>query len=182
MTLLFSSISIQTRKKALLRYSNSSVVDIQRNQDGIAVIPVKDDQKTVCALVSDVDYHALMKNIWCILKVDAGPWNGEKFMEDHILLYNRSIAEIEHVNGNMLDNRRDNLRLSVRGWSSALKEKSSKYAGVRWHPIQQWAAEIWMDGKYQVLLGFFDHEEDAAEAYRRAFQLRLDIDARRRQV
>jgi len=148
------------------------------------VIPVTDGENTVRALVSDSDYPTLRTHIWCLWKGGAGPWNGEKFMDEYIVYRKgRRHSVIEHLNGNMLDYRRENLRLIVFGMNAELKQKcSSKYTGVYWvKEKRKWRALIGMDGKSKHL-GYYYREEDAAEAHRRAFELKMDIYARRRQV
>lgn len=77
--------------------------------------------------------------------------------------------QVDHINGDGLDNRRENLRLctsaensrNVRpytGGTSALK-------GVSWHlRVKKWRAQIKINGK-KLHLGYYSTEEDAAKAY-----------------
>ena len=78
--------------------------------------------------------------------------------------------EVDHINGDGLDNRRSNLRLCTRRQNSMNQKKqkncTSKYKGVSWSKRRKkWAAAITLYGKYKSL-GFFDDEEEAAQAYR----------------
>lgn len=77
----------------------------------------------------------------------------------------------DHINGDTLDNRRENLRIVTnRQNQQAFRRKvpgtSSKFRGVYWNKRdQKWCAQIKPDGAKQIHLGYFDVEEDAARAY-----------------
>jgi hypothetical protein len=80
--------------------------------------------------------------------------------------------EIDHINGNGLDNRRANLRLCTRAensWNRGLQSNnSSGYKGVCWNKRRKkWMAGIKVDGKSKHL-GLFLKAEDAARAYNKA--------------
>jgi len=77
--------------------------------------------------------------------------------------------DVDHINGNGIDNRRKNLRLCTRSENLANKAKygkcSSKHKGVWWHKTaKKWAAGI-MKNKKAIHLGLFDSEIEAAIAY-----------------
>lgn len=74
----------------------------------------------------------------------------------------------DHINGDTLDNRKENLRIvnySQNGMNSAIhKDNSSGYKGVYFSKISnKWAAQIVLNGK-TISLGTFDSIEDAIEA------------------
>lgn len=49
-------------------------------------------------------------------------------------------------------------------------KKASKYRGVCWHKRdKKWQARIWFEGNSKYL-GYFDNEEEAAEAYQEALK------------
>lgn len=77
-------------------------------------------------------------------------------------------SDVDHINGNKLDNRRRNLRVCTRSENlQNMKELggSSKYRGVHWDKRRKkWIASIRLDGK-KVYLGGFDFEVDAAVTY-----------------
>lgn len=79
-------------------------------------------------------------------------------------------VEVDHKNGNKLDNRRENIRTCSRGLNNANRRKpragkSSRYRGVTWaKDKQRWQAQIGFRGK-NLLIGRFETEEDAARAY-----------------
>ena len=76
----------------------------------------------------------------------------------------------DHVNGDGLDNRRDNLRVASHAQNMRNRRASgrSKYLGVCWHAASsKWQAEIRSNGQ-RSYLGVFVDESDAARAYDRA--------------
>lgn len=82
-------------------------------------------------------------------------------------------VQVDHKNGNPLDNRRENLRPATRAQNNMNARKragstSSRYKGVSWYrPGSKWRACIQVDHK-QVSLGYYDDEISAAEAYNSA--------------
>jgi hypothetical protein len=81
-------------------------------------------------------------------------------------------AQIDHIDGDGLNNRRDNLRLASAGDNQRNKAKyvsnTSGFKGVTWSKQRQkWQAQIGFEGK-NLYLGMFDSVEDAAETYRLA--------------
>lgn len=79
--------------------------------------------------------------------------------------------EVDHVNGNGLDNRRSNLRIATRSQNarnSMSRGGSSRFKGVYWYPYKdgrpRWRAQIRVGGKRKSL-GYFDDEIEAARAY-----------------
>jgi len=76
--------------------------------------------------------------------------------------------EVDHINGDGLDNRRANLRLCTRTQNNGNQRKArgvSQYKGVyRNNRHQMWVAHIGVKGQ-RVYLGEYAREEDAARAY-----------------
>lgn len=82
---------------------------------------------------------------------------------------------IDHINGNRLDNRRENLRMCNGSQNAANSRKttsltSSKYKGVTWSKQSKcWLATIKIDGVLNHLGSFKSEDEDkAAVAYNKA--------------
>lgn len=90
----------------------------------------------------------------------------------HRLIMNAPAGlEVDHVNGDGLDNRRANLRLATRRQNSAntgSRRGTSKYKGVSWNRQRnRWIAQIRRGGKV-CRLGRFRDEEEAARVYDKA--------------
>lgn len=76
---------------------------------------------------------------------------------------------VDHINGDPLDNRRDNLRIcDFRGSNQnrrAKRTSKAPYKGITQLPSGRWLAQIMSNGKHHKL-GVFEAPEEAAEAYR----------------
>lgn len=80
--------------------------------------------------------------------------------------------QIDHIDGNKLNNQRNNLRSATSSQnainSKKPKNNTSGYKGVSWSKkSKKWRAQICFEGK-QIHLGFFDDSKDAANAYDKA--------------
>ena len=75
--------------------------------------------------------------------------------------------DTDHINGNGLDNRRENLRVVThrQNLQNRHDKKTSKYPGVYWsNNLAKWRAQICIDGKNRHL-GCYDNEEEAFAKY-----------------
>lgn len=118
-----------------------------------------------CAVESHGGYYAL-RNI----KVD-GKWGQQEFMHKRLLGIGKGVQG-DHINGNKLDNRLENLRPCTQqqnGWNTRKprmkqgKAPKSQYKGV-FKVGRYWRAMIQHEGK-RVCLGYYNHEDEAAWAY-----------------
>lgn len=87
----------------------------------------------------------------------------------------RQNEDVDHINGNGLDNRRSNLRICTRqqNLANSIKHKkiSSIYKGVYWYKnYEKWHSSICFNYK-RINLGYFNNEIEAAQAYNKAAQL-----------
>lgn len=78
---------------------------------------------------------------------------------------------VDHIDGNGLNNRRENLRIvssTENMWNRRRRTGgTSKYKGVVKRDEESWTATIYPNGKC-IHLGTFRNEEDAAHAYNEA--------------
>jgi hypothetical protein len=135
------------------------------------------------ALVDDWDRDWLIGFKWHTMKSKGGCYatrtasidgkQREVFMHRAIWeLHNGSIPpgmESDHINGDGLDNRSENLRIVTHAQNSCNKhrhgaERTSKFKGVTFVSTERWRAQIMVGGK-QNHIGYFETEEEAASAY-----------------
>lgn len=130
------------------------------------------------ALVDDEDYGRVLA---------AGPWHGNPGQRTSYAMHNVRCDRgrgwttqsmhvfvmgqpwIDHINGNGLDNRRENLRLATHGQNAANRPKrsdsKSPYKGVERNPRGlPWRARICVNYKKRHL-GLYPTAEEAARAY-----------------
>jgi len=136
------------------------------------------------ALADESDLPILSKYRWCAHFPGWGWYasttlwkrNGQtkKTTMHRLLMGFPEGMEIDHINGNGLDNRRQNLRIATRSENGANKPKYhrggySKYKGVTKanSNTRPWAAWI-KEGGESIHLGHFLTEEQAALAYNEA--------------
>ena len=125
------------------------------------------------ALVDDADYDALAAVKWCA-QTRPHTTYAVRWSEGKVVLMHRVITaapqgvQVDHINGDGLDNRRDNLRLCSNAenqHNKRVQPHSSKYKGVWWDaPSGKWRAGIAINGRNKHL-GYFTSELDAAHAY-----------------
>lgn len=86
-------------------------------------------------------------------------------------LENGDKRQTDHIDGNGLNNQKENLRICSNGQNIRWKGKArkgkytSKYKGVNWKPkIKKWIAQICYE-RNKIHIGCYSVEEDAARAY-----------------
>lgn len=119
-----------------------------------AIIDAEDFEK-----VSQYKWHF---SVYAITSIDGNQVRMHRFVTG-----DTTSPQIDHINGNCLDNRKANLRgcTAVENARNMTKAAncSSKYKGV-FHKTNSWEAYIHMDDK-KISLGRFPTEEHAAWAY-----------------
>jgi len=131
-------------------------------------------------IVDEDDFERVNNESWAIDTTGyafARPYNkGErKTFRLHRFIMNAKPGEVvDHINGDKLDNRKENLRITDRKGNSQNRKKSrsyknkstsSKYKGVSWHEAnKKWRACIYRNNK-STHLGYFEKEIEAAKAY-----------------
>ena len=83
-----------------------------------------------------------------------------------------SKIQVDHINGNKLDNRKQNLRICTHEqnmWNRGpLKNNKSGYKGVGWSKREKKYQVVIQANNKQVWIGYFDDLKRAARAYDRA--------------
>jgi hypothetical protein len=129
------------------------------------------------AIVDDSDFEHLNQWKWyCSSKgyaVRNIPVNGKQTLQlMHAVIINTPPGmQTDHINGDRLDNRKENLRIctcSENQWNQHKVRGESKYKGVSYHKRHnKWYAQIRINGK-RIYIGVFKDEIDAAKAYNEA--------------
>lgn len=132
--------------------------------------------------IVDDNWEHLKKWKWFYLKAGNGyaARNIKMDVKSKLILLHHAIIgfplhglEIDHINGDGLDNRLTNLRIVSHRQNLSNRrehrtgEKTSKFLGVyllRGNRKRKWVAQIKF-GTAKKTIGFFEKEEDAAKAY-----------------
>lgn len=137
-------------------------------------------------VVDDKDFEWLSQWKWCAhLHPQSGKYyvvrskttKGKKKtvrMSREILEITETNIYVDHINGDTLDNRRDNLRSATNTqnqWNSGLSTSNTKgLKGISYSPtrtsFKKWQAKIRFGGK-RLHIGYFETPEEAASAYLR---------------
>lgn len=133
------------------------------------------------ALVSDADYDWLNQWRWLVVGPGyAGRFEGPKGAHRMVYMH-RAVLDaqpgqrVDHINGDRLDNRRENLRL-VSGSQNQQNRRlashsTSGYKGVCWHRgTRKWHTRITVNRK-RIHLGYYEDLETAALVYDAAARL-----------
>ncbi len=123
-------------------------------------------------IVDNIDYEQLKQWKWSLHGTNyhyARGWvNGQKVLMHRLILNAPGNMDVDHINGNGLDNRRCNLRVYTRSqnqMNARSRKGTSKYKGIHWNSKhKKWIASIRINGKLKVI-GEFDSEVKAAKAY-----------------
>lgn len=152
--------------------------------DGAITIPLS---KGHVAIIDIVDAH-LAEFKWHAIEAECGhvyayrkaPQAGGK--QKNVILHREIVGSacdglvVDHIDGNGLNNRRNNLRIvtnqvNAQNVATAFKNSSSGVLGVRWHTRRNnWHASIKIDGRH-IHLGCFQ-SRDEAEAARLAAEVK----------
>lgn len=137
------------------------------------------------ALVDKEDYDNVTQYSWC--KSTEGYANGSinkvQIRMHHFIFGKAPKGQVvDHINGNKIDNRRENLRFATKSLNGHNISKqagtSSQYKGVyRNKQKNKWTCNLRIEGK-QYCLGAFDEEIEAAKKYDTFVLLHFGKDAR----
>lgn len=136
--------------------------------EGAKLIPLTRGQ---FAIVDECDYESLSQWKWC---VKANKYAGRDVWKTRQCVYmHRSVVgapagmDVDHINGNTLDNRRCNLRVCAhhKNLQNQGKQRglhTSKYKGVSWNARKsKWEARLTVDKKLTFLGNYADESEAA---------------------
>ena len=133
------------------------------------------------AIVDDEDYEMLIKHKWYANKLKH-KWyvntnvriaNKRTVIRMHrMILKPNTNVQVDHINGNSLDNRKDNLRLCNNAENMRNRDKprnnTSGYKGVTWNKdMKKWQAQI-MVNYINIILGYYKDIKKAARVYNEA--------------
>ena len=139
------------------------------------------------ALIDEQDLELIAPYTWCAAKEKEGYFtavtriavkNGkqrQKSIKMHRLLMSESLSHglvVDHINGNPLDNRRENLRICTRRENTLNSKKpktnSTGYKGVSYSArMKKYKAAINVNSSF-IHLGYFICPIEAARAYDKA--------------
>jgi hypothetical protein len=125
--------------------------------------------KGLVAIVDDRDYPVLRQIEWCVARRPHTIYARNKAVLMHRFILDRPSGDVDHINGDGLDNRRANLRVTTRRLNNAnafhRSGGTSRFKGVSWDARRMhWQAGICPAGK-RISLGRFAAEIEAAVAY-----------------
>lgn len=135
-----------------------------------------------CAIVNTRDFTELSQWKWACQKdmsgalrayrrgrISDGQRRGKIIYMHREIMRAPSGLDVDHINGNGLDNRRGNLRLATRKQNTRSQNglyanNTSGFIGVSFSKSnEKWEARISPNGK-SIIIGYFDDKEEAARA------------------
>lgn len=128
----------------------------------------KDDEKKVSERSWAIGAHGYI----------TSSWNKKTRKQENMRLHRFLLGlekddkrQVDHINGNKLDNRKSNLRICTASQNnmnmSITKKNTSGYKGIyfmKYPKNRQWSARI-SCGKQRIWLGSFSTKEEASKAY-----------------
>lgn len=137
-------------------------------------------------MVDDEDFDFLSKYKWYVLRSHGATYAHGSLGQRRMVLMHRVVMKaprgkhVDHVNGNGLDNQKENLRFATHSQNAANSRgqpgrhnRTSQFKGVSREGKTKWAARVDLDR-----LGSFETEEEAAMAYDAAAVVRWGAYAR----
>lgn len=118
------------------------------------------------AIVDDADFDWLSQWKWLFSRYAR---RAKGIAMHRVIMNAPDDMEVDHINHNVLDNRRENLRLATckqnRMNRSKHKITRSSFKGLHWRKDRsRWVARIKVNREF-IYLGTFINELDAAQAY-----------------
>jgi hypothetical protein len=129
--------------------------------DGFGLIPLSDGS---LAKVSLEDYEYLASIPWSKNSQGYAVSSFNRIMHQDVmrrLLGVVDIVQVDHINRDRLDNRRQNLRLATRLTNAHNRTLTGAHIGIHRHACGKWEADIRLDSR-RYYIGLFDDELHAA--------------------
>lgn len=134
--------------------------------------------KGLIALVDDNEFEKLNKHKWFSQKKGDTFYarryeckNGKIkriYMHREILELKNKKEEVDHINKNGIDNRKENMRICTHQqnqWNTKKRTGISQFKGVHWHKkANKWQGQIRCNNKWYYL-GLYNSETEAAHVY-----------------
>ena len=136
-----------------------------QNKNGVTML-IDEEDLGLLAQHKDGHWCFVRHHGYAIIVHKKGMGGDGKNIAFHRLIMNASVGlEVNHINGNKLDNRRENLRLCNSGQHrlTTVGYGSSKFKGA-YKKGSKWQAAIQANGA-SIYLGTFPTEVEAALAY-----------------
>ena len=122
------------------------------------------------ALVDDADFKWLNQWKWHFDGQYAARKSPKKIYMHRLINLTPDSFETDHINRDKLDNRRSNLRSTMRSQNAfnvgLRPNNTSGFIGVSW-TANRWEAYIWKDG-FKIYLGRFKDKYEALKARKKA--------------
>lgn len=160
---------IDNPSKYIIRQFNEYYVD----EFGIGHIKMSNTEREMLCDVECMD--ELLKYYWNEKSGYARSSDGKEKVYAHRLVMNAGIYDInkqvDHINGNTLDNRKENLRIVTsrqNGLNSSIRsDNTSGVTGICWDKNRnKWLVRVY-ENDTAIYLGYFDKFEDAIIARRK---------------
>lgn len=135
--------------------------------------------KGAVAIVDDEDFDELNKHKWHLHSEGYAirtVWNGKekqtRLRMHRVIMKTPDGMDTDHLNGNRIDNRKENLRICTRSQnlrnSQKRSDNKSGYKGVAFHNFSGLFHAYIRVNKRQISLGYYKFPDDAAKAYNEA--------------
>ena len=152
----------------------------------VAYVPLSRGYETI---IDAEDVRLICSDNWCVtgpglqtgdggciyaMRIDTTSGKRVSLRLHRVIMNAPDNLQVDHINGNGLDNRKSNLRLVTHTQNMLnqrkAKDNTSGYKGVHWNKTRgRWQATIQANGKAKYL-GLFDDPAEAHEAYVAASQ------------
>lgn len=160
-------------EEAIIKFSYDDEVIAGINNGTVKAIPVG---KCRLSIIDQDDYDRISKSSWFVKKGRYTCYAGTRDCHKKTTSLHREVLNlkqgdpiIDHRNGNGLDNRKCNLRISTyeaNNFNSRIRSDNiSGYRGVSWHKgRKKWCAQISVNKKV-IHGGYYSNPQAAAMAY-----------------